>query len=237
MILDKTCNDSERQSLRMLVQLLEANKENLSRFLAEEGRLDKITVLLDGIIKKLDQKNLAMSREAQTMETLLEKTRHALQEEQRHSLQAKSFMQPLELIHLLEHALELSTLIVDKTHIRIKTRFNQTEMVILEKHKFIRVFYCLLGNACEALAEEGGDIEVAVVREKGRVYVKLSDTGPGIPPQNLPLVFRSGFTTKEGHRGFGLHYCANALDEMGATLELQNTERGLTVRLGLTPAQ
>jgi len=58
-----------------------------------------------------------------------------------------------------------------------------------------------------------------------RVFVEVSDTGAGIPPQNVPKIFEPFFTTKkvgEG-TGLGLAVCYGILTEHGGSLDVQST--------------
>lgn len=59
----------------------------------------------------------------------------------------------------------------------------------------------LLKNALDAL-EGRGAIIVDIQEEKNAVHIDITDTGKGITRQNIPMVFRPGFTTKK--RGWGL---------------------------------
>jgi signal transduction histidine kinase len=61
----------------------------------------------------------------------------------------------------------------------------------------------LLDNALDAVGE-GGNIAVKGVREAGRVAVRVVDDGSGIPPDVLPKIFDSFFTTKPPGQGTGL---------------------------------
>ena len=39
-------------------------------------------------------------------------------------------------------------------------------------------------------------------------------------------IFESGFSTKQEGGGFGLHFCANAMSEMGGKLALKQSDQG-----------
>ncbi|HEU0253904.1 MAG TPA: HAMP domain-containing sensor histidine kinase, partial [Pyrinomonadaceae bacterium] len=82
----------------------------------------------------------------------------------------------------------------------------------------------LATNALDAM----GDIGVLTIvgrNEASKVVVEVSDTGVGIPPENLPKIFEPFFTTKEIGRGtgLGLAVCYGILTEHGGTLDVQST--------------
>ncbi len=66
-----------------------------------------------------------------------------------------------------------------------------------------QVFMNLLVNAAQAI-EERGQIRIRTYSDGGRVYVQISDTGVGIPKENLSRIFEPFFTTKEVGKGTGL---------------------------------
>jgi signal transduction histidine kinase len=59
----------------------------------------------------------------------------------------------------------------------------------------------LLKNSLDAM-EGKGSITVDINEERNKVNIDITDTGKGISRQNMPLVFKPGFTTKK--RGWGL---------------------------------
>jgi len=56
------------------------------------------------------------------------------------------------------------------------------------------------------------------------VAVRISDTGPGIPPENLNLIFEPFFTSKEvGHgTGLGLAISYGIVENHGGTIRAEN---------------
>ncbi|MBW2107515.1 MAG: response regulator [Deltaproteobacteria bacterium] len=66
-----------------------------------------------------------------------------------------------------------------------------------------QVFMNLLVNAAQAIKEKG-EIAITTQAVNGYVEIKISDTGCGIPPENLNKVFDPFFTTKEVGSGTGL---------------------------------
>ena len=66
-----------------------------------------------------------------------------------------------------------------------------------------QVFMNLLVNAAQAM-EKQGEITVKTWLEDGNIRISISDTGCGIPRENLKRIFEPFFTTKEVGRGTGL---------------------------------
>lgn len=66
-----------------------------------------------------------------------------------------------------------------------------------------QVFLNLLANAAQAI-DGSGIITIRTTAGEGRVSIAISDTGCGIPRQNLGKIFAPFFTTKPSGKGTGL---------------------------------
>lgn len=92
------------------------------------------------------------------------------------------------------------------------------------------VLSILLDNAGK-YTPPGGRISVVTRRRRDLITAEVSDTGPGIPPQDLPNIFERFYRSDasrsrgEGPGGFGLGLAiAKSLaEELGGTLEVEST--------------
>jgi two-component system NtrC family sensor kinase len=82
----------------------------------------------------------------------------------------------------------------------------------------------LATNAIDAMPE-GGVLRIASTRNGASVLVEVSDTGVGIPQEDVTKIFEPFFTTKEIGKGtgLGLAVCYGILTEHGGSLEVQST--------------
>jgi len=90
------------------------------------------------------------------------------------------------------------------------------------------LFLGLITNALDAMGTGG---TLRVVAETGRsdkggpaIRVTVSDTGCGIPPENLAKVFEPFFTTRSasGGTGLGLAIARRIAQEHGGTIRLES---------------
>ena len=88
----------------------------------------------------------------------------------------------------------------------------------------------LAKNAIDALAGRDGKVEIsAEALPEGRVRVRVSDNGPGVPREIRHQIFDAGFSTKEKGWGIGLSLARRIVrDSHGGELVLVPTERGAT---------
>jgi two-component system NtrC family sensor kinase len=82
----------------------------------------------------------------------------------------------------------------------------------------------LATNAFDAMGDSGS-LSISARNDDDKVVVEVSDTGLGIPPENLAKIFEPFFTTKEIGRGtgLGLAVCYGILTEHGGSLDVQST--------------
>jgi iron only hydrogenase large subunit-like protein/nitrogen-specific signal transduction histidine kinase len=103
-----------------------------------------------------------------------------------------------------------------------------------------QVFDNLLKNAVEAMPG-GGLIRVSTEDGEGEFAVTISDSGPGIPQENLPKLFSPFFTTKKVGKGtgLGLSVCYGIVKMHGGTIQAANNPGGgasFTVKIRHVPS-
>jgi signal transduction histidine kinase len=102
-----------------------------------------------------------------------------------------------------------------------------------------QVFMNLLVNAAQAI-QSRGVITIATGTQEGWVWVRISDNGSGIAPENLKRVFEPFFTTKPvgSGTGLGLSLSYSIVNKHGGRIEVASKPgvgTVFTVRLPVTP--
>lgn len=83
----------------------------------------------------------------------------------------------------------------------------------------------LVVNACEAV-EPNGRVEVVFGVARGRSFVRIRDTGPGIDGAILDRIFNPFFTTKDTGTGLGLSIVHRIIEAHDGTIRARNHEQG-----------
>jgi two-component system, NtrC family, sensor kinase len=100
----------------------------------------------------------------------------------------------------------------------------------------------LIINAADAVRDAGRErgvlrVGAEIVREHDcdQLHLHCRDNGVGIPQQDLERVFDKGFSTKsrETNYGIGLHWCANAIAELGGRIWAASDGPGLGASMHL----
>lgn len=94
--------------------------------------------------------------------------------------------------------------------------------------KLTRIVGNILENALEAAALQRIDPIVSVAirpDDDKRIHFAFWNNGPVIRPEELPHIFRAGFSKKKGdRRGYGLYIVQTLLDEIGGRIEAHSNE-------------
>ena len=94
----------------------------------------------------------------------------------------------------------------------------------------------ILFNAYQAMPD-GGRLTVGTGTADGMPFIEISDTGPGINPEDLPHLFDPFFTTRARGTGLGLTIAHEIVKAHGGRIEVHSTPgRGATFRIHLQPA-
>jgi signal transduction histidine kinase len=88
-------------------------------------------------------------------------------------------------------------------------------------------------NAIEAM-ENGGELSVAVGRNANSCSIRIADTGPGIPPDQIDRIFQLYFTTRPQGSGIGLAMTSRAVQLHGGSIAVESEPgRGATFEISL----
>ncbi|HNX26165.1 MAG TPA: HAMP domain-containing sensor histidine kinase, partial [Phycisphaerae bacterium] len=81
----------------------------------------------------------------------------------------------------------------------------------------------LMINAVQAM-NTGGELIVRVTTKGAFANIEVIDSGPGIPPENLNLIFKAYFSTKKSGSGLGLPTARRILKEHGGDMIVESEQ-------------
>jgi len=90
--------------------------------------------------------------------------------------------------------------------------------------RVLQVFSNLVGNAVK-FTPAGGTVTLAATRADGRVRCSVIDTGPGIPPAQIPRLFGKFWQAKRGDGrgvGLGLAIAKGIVEAHGGTINVES---------------
>ncbi len=138
---------------------------------------------------------------------------------------------------LVEDSLRMNEGAFSRHGVTIVREFADVPLVQVDKHKVLQILVNVVRNAKYACAEAAGGTKCVTVRVRaahGSILLSVSDTGVGIPKENLERIFNHGFTTRADGHGFGLHSSALAAKQLGGSLQAESAGPGQGATFTLT---
>jgi two-component system NtrC family sensor kinase len=146
-------------------------------------------------------------------------------------------VQAVDVNALVREAIDYLRFMKRAPELRIEADLGDVPKVQADPGQLLQVFLSILINAADAI-QGGGRITVRS-RVGKDVQVVVTDTGAGIPEENLKKVFEPFFTTKEPGQGtgLGLSLSYGIVKQMGGTIDLKSkVGEGTEVTIALPTA-
>ena len=117
-----------------------------------------------------------------------------------------------------------------KRKISLNIDIGNSEILInADKLEIKQVVLNLIKNSFEALKEEGKVlVQCREEKENNLVLIKISDSGPGLPEEELQSIFLPFFSSKTGdsNLGMGLSICHSIIEKHQGSIKAENKKNG-----------
>jgi two-component system nitrogen regulation sensor histidine kinase NtrY len=143
----------------------------------------------------------------------------------------------------IEPLLQESISVFSNSHASIRwvLRTEEVPLVMLDREAMGRAIYNILLNAAEVLADqEDGRVETVLYarKRKGRIYIEISDNGPGIKPEEQSRMFEPYYSTKRSGTGLGLAIVKSIISDHHGHIRVKpNEPAGTTFVIELPAAR
>ena len=134
-----------------------------------------------------------------------------------------------DLVALVEEVLLLTEKDLSKHHVQIEKKFQGRPKAPVVRGQIEQILLNLIINARQAMPR-GGQLTLEV-RDNARTAmaeIHICDTGVGIPPDRLRLIFEAFYTTKEpdengrGGTGLGLSVCRQIIEQHQGRIRVES---------------
>ncbi len=135
---------------------------------------------------------------------------------------------------VVEKTLDLLRPEIENRGITVKTKLaRQLTATPIDATQMQQVLVNLVKNAMHAMTR-GGTLTLQTGEGADGVWVSVTDTGGGIPPEQINRIFEPFFTTKKRGTGLGLMIVQRIVRAHGGRIELEShVGRGTTFRIWL----
>ncbi|WP_321371910.1 response regulator [uncultured Desulfuromusa sp.] len=150
----------------------------------------------------------------------------------------KTTQKPLDIADVIEKVLRECQLKIDRQKVTLKLDIDRsTPSIHADFLEIEQIFTNLVANALYEMPE-GGTLTLFLRSDEDNIYAGVSDTGPGIPKDNISRIFDPFFTTKEKGTGFGLSVVLRIIKSYGGKIKVENlpdSGAGFLIELPLFP--
>lgn len=221
-------SQSRLSSLRKMAELIH-EQEDLVAFFEADPRARAVPDFLSGVVERLEDNQEQVLCETKK---LIEHVNHVkvVVATQQSLAGVSGLKEPVCLFKLFNDAELLLADSMWRHEINLTYELEELSEVMLERQRILQVVVNLLKNAKDALSlgrKEDRRLIVRSFRDGDRLQLEVEDNGIGVAEENLAKIFSHGFTTKEDGHGFGLHSCANTINEMGGRMSVTSEGVGL----------
>jgi PAS domain S-box-containing protein len=130
-----------------------------------------------------------------------------------------------DLDDVLRHVLQHEAPLAAAKQIKIETTLSGGLDIPVDRVQMDRVFVNLIGNAIK-FTPVGGRVQVQSRVHERKVEVRVSDTGPGIAPEDIPHLFgryqRLSQTAQTDGTGLGLFIARSMVEAHGGTIAVES---------------
>ena len=136
-------------------------------------------------------------------------------------------LEPVDLERVVASVAELARGAADAADIELRTEL-EPALALADAERVKQIVSTLVGNAL-VYTPTGGTITLRTTAEPGGAAITVSDSGPGIEPVDLPLVFERFYrgTTAQGTgSGIGLAIAHELVAALGGEISASNDPAG-----------
>ena len=241
---------SEQKRLRAIADDASRLKDEFLAVLSHELRTPLNTVL--GYARMLRRDDLKFEGEARiralealerNVDTLNRLVNDVLDTSRIVTGKLRLTMQNCAVREVVEHAFEIIGPAADAKGVALHEHLDPNAIVAGDADRLQQVLWNLLSNAVK-FTPSGGSITVRTERRGGDVVIVVQDTGIGIKPEDLPLVFQrfwqahTGVSREFGGLGIGLALARHIVELHGGTIKVdsEGLGRGATFTITLPSA-
>ena len=124
---------------------------------------------------------------------------------------------PVDLAMLVQDCVTMIRMEADPERVEVAHTPQAEITVKLVSDRIMQLLLNLLKNGLQAMPD-GGLLRIELEIEKKQAIIRISDTGVGIPPENIPHIFEPFWTSKARGTGLGLALCQKVAREHGGNL-------------------
>jgi len=217
---------------------LNDHARDLNHYLNEDPRGKEVFAYMGELINSLIKREIQISETCTKVDGGISYVSDILALQQAYVTSEQETRSRTSLNALIYDAIRMQTGALEKRGVTVKEDLPpDLPNLIIDKNRLMQVIVNLIKNSYEAIDELGQDDREKVISfrsfaEDGNIGFQIADTGIGIEPERIGMVFEFGRSNK-GSSGFGLHYGKMFVEANRGTINISSPGKGkgATVRV------
>ncbi|WP_419174854.1 ATP-binding protein [Desulfosediminicola sp.] len=191
---------------------------------------ESVSMMHDEILGKINEKQRKFLAIAESeLIRITELLHHLMDVSRLDALHGQGNKEEIDLMPLVAKCAASVTSAADKNGITIDHDFaSKSDIILANRKELQQVFINIISNAVK-FSPQGGHIRIAILKKSksGYVHVGVSDEGPGIAEEEIPLIFNRYYRSKIVRKhmdgmGLGLYISKKIIDALGGTIVVTN---------------
>lgn len=227
-LIDEIITNSRLKEFHKANKLLEENLDNLEEFILNDPKGKTLLRYYPKLEKALEKEHDELKAQKDRLSESVKLIVDVVSSQQDYS-KAAGLFERVSIEAVVEDTLKLQAGSIERHSLNIETDYQKTDLIEVEKSKLIHTLVNLFKNAKEAMDDIGDNekkLTLKTHQDEQYIFLTIQDTGKGIEKEYLGKVFNHGFTTKPNGYGFGLHSCANYMQEIGGDISVSSEGEG-----------
>ena len=196
-----------------------------------------LKLLAEDLARSDDPTHRRWLRRLESVQQEADRLREILDDFLRYAGKVELHLQPADLGTLVGELTDFFAPQADAQRIVLRTAVPEGPVrVRVDAKLFKQAVLNLMINASQAMTD-GGELLITVSEQRGRGVLEVTDTGPGIPAEQLGKIFDVYYSTKKRGSGLGLPTTRRIIREHHGTLRVQSEPgKGTRFVISLPPA-
>lgn len=227
-LLKETLETSKYHSLIKANSLLKENLHDVTHFLTQDPKGRRLIEFYLSLGDAFGKEHQKLTKNTKALLEKLDTIKDVVAQQHNYASGVRQ-VEMIDLVLMADTAVKISEASFVNKGITLERNYASVPKKLVQKTKLIHILVNLIKNAVDSIVlsnKKDGIISVRVEGNEATAFITVTDNGSGIEKENLPLIFRHGFTTKQEGHGFGLHNCANAMAEMGGSIWAESDGEG-----------
>jgi len=223
-VIRELVRSSSTESLKKVVDMLNHNKNNIGEFMSTDDKGTQIPRFLELLVDMQGKQDVNINHELNDLDKNINHIKNIITMQQSYS-GSFGVTEHVNMIELVEDAININLQRIQNHGLKIVKNISLVDDLQVDRHKILQIIINLISNAIHALIESINNdklITISVSKKNELIEFEIKDTGIGILAEDLPDIFKYGFTKRKNGHGYGLHNSALLAKDVGGNISVKS---------------